>query len=332
MAFSKPCQTVIVLQTGGKMKLQTQVEIKRTDLVVDYHTRMMMLGSCFAENIGSRFQYYRFPVDINPCGIVYNPLSVAAVLRLLTNNKRFTESDLLMNEEKWVSLLHHGSFSSPHKELCLKGINDRLEQAAGRLHHTDLLIITWGTAWVYRYKATGAVVANCHKFPVTAFERSRLSIAEIVSEYTELISALREVRPGVKVLFTVSPIRHWKDGANGNQLSKATLLLAIDELCRQLSGVYYFPSYEIVMDELRDYRFYAEDMLHVSDVAVDYIWERFRESCISPDTERLMKRVEKVNKTLAHRPSDENDPAWCTLYAQAQCELEEIKRMTDTGY
>lgn len=278
------------------MNLQTKITVAAPDFLIDYNSRLMMLGSCFAENMGSKFSYYKFDVDVNPCGIIYNPLSVANVLRLIVEGKQFEKSDLRQVGGKWVSLYHHGAFSSTDPDECLRRINDRLTKATGELRTLDLLVITWGTAWVYRYTRENIVVSNCHKIPSQEFERSRLSVEDIVKEYLVLIGRLREINPGLRILFTVSPIRHWKDGAHGNQLSKATLLLAIDRLREELQHVYYFPAYEIVLDELRDYRFYADDMLHMSGFTVDYIWERFLYSFISPEVLGLMNQIGRVNK------------------------------------
>lgn len=309
------------------MNLQTKVDITQGAFTIGHTTCMLMLGSCFAENMGAKLQYYRFRIDINPCGIVYNPLSVAEVLRLLSNGQQLEGEDLLYNAEQWVSLMHHGDFSDPDKENCLEKINIRLKQSAEELKHVDVVLITFGTSWVYRYKKDGRIVANCHKLAADEFERFCLTVPDIVNEYMELIGHLRKINPNMKFLFTVSPIRHWKDGAHGNQLSKATLLLAIDELCRKLGDVYYFPSYEIVMDELRDYRFYADDMLHVSDMTVEYIWERFKDIYLQADTKGLMDRINKVNKTLMHRPSDENSPQWIDLLNKTRKESENINRI-----
>lgn len=193
------------------------------------------------------------------------------------------------------------------------------------MKNTDLLVITFGTAWVFRYKPDGRIVSNCHKIPASEFERFRLEPGEIVTEYTALIHRLREVNPSLRVIFTVSPIRHWKDGAHGNQLSKSVLLLAIDGLVHRLEKVHYFPAYELVMDELRDYRFYAEDLLHVSPVTVEYIWERFRDTYMGKDTFELMTRIDKVNKTLLHRPTDAGSGKWLQLREKMSQEMSEIE-------
>lgn len=308
------------------MEWQTKIEIVPPGFQLDYGSGMFMLGSCFTENIGQKLSYYKFPVDINPCGIVYNPLSVAQVLSFLLQEKIFDANDLIENNGLWVSPFHHGSFSSPDKEVCLRGMNERLRRASAFLRKANVLILTWGTAWAYRDRETGSVVANCHKFPADRFDRFCLTQEEIVNTYRILISQLRQLNPDLKLLFTVSPIRHWKDGAHGNQLSKAVLLLAQEQLRQETEGIYYFPAYELFMDELRDYRFYAEDMLHPSDAAVEYIWEKFRETYLSPSVQPLMKRIEKVNKILRHRPLHEEDPDWQLLQKRALEDLEEIYR------
>ena len=308
------------------MNLQTKITVAAPYFLIDYNSRLMMLGSCFAENMGSKFSYYKFDVDVNPCGIIYNPLSVANVLRLIVEGKQFEKSDLRQVGGKWVSLYHHGAFSSTDPDECLRRINDRLTKATGELRTLDLLVITWGTAWVYRYTRENIVVSNCHKIPSQEFERSRLSVEDIVKEYLVLIGRLREINPGLRILFTVSPIRHWKDGAHGNQLSKATLLLAIDRLREELQHVYYFPAYEIVLDELRDYRFYADDMLHMSGFTVDYIWERFLYSFISPEVLGLMNQIGRVNKGVAHRPFDPQSEEYHRLVKKMLAEIAMISR------
>ena len=308
------------------MNLQTKITVAAPDFLIDYNSRLMMLGSCFAENMGSKFSYYKFDVDVNPCGIIYNPLSVANVLRLIVEGKQFEKSDLRQVGGKWVSLYHHGAFSSTDPDECLRRINDRLTKATGELRTLDLLVITWGTAWVYRYTRENIVVSNCHKIPSQEFERSRLSVEDIVKEYLVLVGRLREINPGLRILFTVSPIRHWKDGAHGNQLSKATLLLAIDRLREELQHVYYFPAYEIVLDELRDYRFYADDMLHMSGFTVDYIWERFLYSFISPEVLGLMNQIGRVNKGVAHRPFDPQSEEYHRLVKKMLAEIAMISR------
>lgn len=306
------------------MMWQTVVDIEKPDFSVDYHSRWMLIGSCFAENMGMKLMENRFAVDCNPCGIVYNPESVAQVLERLMDERVVTPDELIWHEGKWMSWGHHGSFSASEREVCLEKMNARIYRGAEQLRRADVLLITFGTSWVYRHLQSGCVVANCHRFPERDFERFRLSVPEIVGLYERLLGQLERINPWVRVLFTVSPIRHWKDGAHGNQLSKSVLLLAIDELVKRRKRVYYFPSYEIVLDELRDYRFYAEDMLHVSGQAVDYIWSRFRDTFLSADALQVMRQVEKINKGLNHRPSDPESETYIAFRRKLEGELEQL--------
>jgi len=284
------------------MKLQTIIKVEKTDVQINYDSGIILIGSCFTDNIGNILSSLRFDTTINPCGIVYNPESVATSLDLIMENKVFTKDDLLKVGEQWLSLKHHGDFSSEDHQLCLKKINDNISLASKKLLRSKILIITFGTSWVYKYKETGEVVSNCHKISASKFERFRLSTDEIVLRYTDLIKKIKQINKDIKIVFTVSPIRHWKDGAHGNQLSKSALLLAIDSLQHSFSNVHYFCAYEIMMDELRDYRFYNDDMLHPSKLAVEYIWERFKDMFISPNCFELMRFIEKLNKKEAHKP------------------------------
>ncbi len=306
------------------MMWQTLVDIEKPDFSLDYHSRLMLVGSCFAENIGNKLLENRFSVDCNPCGIVYNPESVAQVLGRLIEEREMVADDLIWHEGKWASWEHHGSFSAPEREGCLEKMNSRIHRGAEQLRKADLLLITFGTSWVYRYLHSGRVVANCHRFPESDFERFRLSVPEVVGLYDRVLEQLEQINPGLRVLFTVSPIRHWKDGAHGNQVSKSVLLLAIDELVKHRKRAYYFPSYEIVLDELRDYRFYAGDMLHISEVAVDYIWTRFRDTFFSAEALQVMRQVEKINKGINHRPFDPESETYLAFRRKLQEELKQL--------
>lgn len=306
------------------MTWQTLVDIEKPDFSLDYHSRFMLLGSCFAENIGHKLRENRFSVDCNPCGIVYNPESVAQVLERLIDEREVTADELVWQEGKWVAWGHHGSFSGSEREGCLEKMNLRIHRGAEQLRKADLLLITFGTSWVYRHLDSGRVVANCHRFPERDFERFPLSVSEVVGRYDRLLDRMARINPRLRVLFTVSPIRHWKDGAHGNQVSKSVLLLAIDELLGKRQRVCYFPSYEIVLDELRDYRFYAEDMLHISGTAVDYIWTRFKDTFFSADALQVMRQVEKINKGAHHRPFDPESETYLAFRRKLQEELNNL--------
>jgi hypothetical protein len=285
---------------------QTQVEIPRAPFTISYENRIMTLGSCFAENIGKKMQDVYFDMDINPFGVLYNPVSILNSIEILIANKQFTENDLFENRGLWQSFAYSSLFSDTTADGCLTKINDRLKLASAFLMQTDFLFITFGTAWVYEEQKSGSVVSNCHKLPASYFNRRRLTVDEIVADYSTLINRLSELMPHLKIVFSVSPIRHWKDGAHENNVSKSTLLLAIDELQKQFSQMAYFPAYEIQLDELRDYRFYASDMLHPSDVAVDYIWKRFSETYFSEATMSMKRQFEQLVADLSHRPLQPN--------------------------
>jgi len=294
-------------------KFHTIVDLPVFNLKTGYSQKNVFMGSCFTENVGNKMANLKYSVDINPFGILYNPVSVANGLRILLQGKEFTSADLIQADGLWHSFYHHGRFSFQDEKETLEAINSRIKSSSEFLKKAGFLFITFGTAWIYKYKKTGQSVSNCHKIPANEFDRVRLSVAEIVAEYRELFAEIGKTNPSLKVIFTVSPIRHWKDGAIENQRSKAILLLAIDELIHEFGNDFcsYFPAYEIVMDELRDYRFYAEDMIHISDVAVDYIWEKFEESLIDKESQQIAAQVKKVVQAAGHKPLHENTAEYC---------------------
>lgn len=292
------------------MDFRTQVKSEKAPFTFSHATPIVLMGSCFAENIGERLDDHFFQVDINPFGTLYNPASVAKGLRMLVNGTQLKSSDLFRHEDTFHSFTHHSRFSAATEEGCLRKINERLLSSATALREAERLVVTFGTAWVYKLKSDGRIVGNCHKLPEKMFERVRLTVDEIVEDWRSVLQTLRQENTELKILFTISPVRHWKDGANGNQLSKATVLLAVDELRRLYpADVAYFPAYEIMMDELRDYRFYADDMLHPSSLAVDYIWETFSNSYLTTDSRVLLKELAAIRRALNHKPfNPENEP------------------------
>ena len=281
---------------------RTTIDIKPYSFRLDYQSNILTLGSCFSENMGVKMKNVFFKTEINPFGVLYNPVSILNSINLLLENKRFTTSDIFEYKSLWHSFAHSSSFSDVSSELCLSKMNERISFASEFIKSTDVLLITFGTAWVFTDKESGRVVSNCHKLPAAKFNRRRLTVDEITEAYSDLLTKLKALYPNLNVVFSVSPIRHWKDGAHENTISKSTLLLAVDALQNQFGNVHYFPAYELLMDELRDYRFYASDMLHPSDVAVEYIWSKFSESVFSDETLQLMKKLEQLAADRAHRP------------------------------
>jgi hypothetical protein len=286
------------------MSFFTEINIPEFPWKMDYSKSMMLMGSCFTENIGQKLLDLKFDVDMNPFGILYNPESIANSLKILLDQRLFSAHDLFNDQGLWNSFYHHSRFSDVDQKVALEKINNRISSSRKFLKSADFLILTFGTAWVYELKNTGQIVSNCHKVHASEFKRFRLKVHEITEVYREMLEEIWKFNPGMKIIFTVSPIRHWKDGAAENQLSKATLLLAIDQLIRGFGDQFcsYFPSYEIMMDELRDYRFYAEDMLHLNPVATDYIFERFSKVLISKESANISKNVLKIRKAFEHRP------------------------------
>ena len=281
---------------------RTSIDIKPYSFRLDYQSNILTLGSCFSENMGLKMKNVFFKTEINPFGVLYNPISILNSIQLLLQNKKFTASDIFEYKSLWHSFAHSSSFSDVSSELCLSKMNERISFASEFIKSTDVLLITFGTAWVFTDKESGRVVSNCHKLPAAKFNRRRLTVDEITEAYSDLLTKLKALYPNLNVVFSVSPIRHWKDGAHENTISKSTLLLAVDALQNQFGNVHYFPAYELLMDELRDYRFYASDMLHPSDVAVEYIWSKFSESVFSEETLQLMKKLEQLAADRAHRP------------------------------
>jgi hypothetical protein len=246
----------------------------------------------------------QFPADVNPFGISYNPSSVSRNLWTLMEGKEYAKEDLHSLEGKWFSYDHHGRFSSPDAQTCLDAINSRIGSTRKRLKDITTLIITWGTARVWVHKKTTNVVNNCHKVPANQFQRYLLSVTQVVDTYTKLFARIRQDIPGLKVILTVSPVRHWKDGAQRNNVSKSTLILAAHRLCQDFSYCEYFPSFEIAMDDLRDYRYYADDLLHPNRQMVDYIWEKFSDAYFDAETRQITASIQKIVTARQHRPFD----------------------------
>lgn len=309
------------------MSFFTEVEIPDFPWKFNYGQGMMLMGSCFSENIGQKLLDLKYKVDMNPFGILYNPESIANSLQILTEQRSFTEADLFQDQGVWNSFYHHSRFSDTDQDIALQKINSRIAQSHEFLKSAGYLVVTFGTSWIYELKQTGQVVSNCHKIPASEFKRFRLGVFEITQRWRELLELLWQFNPNLKLIFTVSPIRHWKDGAVENQLSKATLLLAIDQIIRGFGDekCRYFPSYELMMDELRDYRFYAEDMLHLSQVATSHIFERFSRSVLSEESREISKQISKILKAMKHRPFNPQSVEYEKFLKSSLAEIETLE-------
>ena len=288
------------------MKLQTNISIKeQDDNLIDYHSKILLLGSCFSENIGNKLSYYKFQSKQNPFGILFHPKAIENLISRAIKDELYTEKELTFNNERWHCLDAHSSISAADKNVLLKNLNSALIHTKKQLKEATHVFITLGTSWVYRYSETNAIVANCHKIPQKEFSKELLSVAEVSKTLEQCIALLKSINKTVSVTFTVSPVRHLKDGFIENTRSKAHLIAAIHTVINSENNTYYFPSYEIVMDELREYRFYNEDMLHPNTTAINYIWEKFVFSWFSREAQDTMQEVETVQRGVSHRPFNE---------------------------
>ncbi len=267
------------------MKLQTNIPLqKQSHNQIDYHSNVLLLGSCFVENIGDKFNYFKFQSLQNPFGILYHPKAIESLIFNSINEKEYDESDIFYHNERWHCFDAHSDLSSPSKEELLSNLNDAIKQTNQQINKSTHVVITLGTAWTYRFIETDTIVANCHKVPQKKFLKQIQSVKSIIESLEAIIELIKSVNPKVSILFTVSPIRHIKDGFVENTQSKSHLISAIHQVVEPRNNVHYFPSYEIMMDELRDYRFYAEDMLHPNKIAINYIWECFQKVWISSES------------------------------------------------
>lgn len=308
------------------MQFKTTIDVPHSAFEISHAQKGMSVGSCFSTNIGNRLHNAKFPILVNPLGTIYNPVSIANTIDLLLGTKAFDEQQVFFANGVWQSYYLHTSFSSVTKDEVLRKFQAVKEDFQQNFKSLDYVILTLGTAWVYELKSSKQIVNNCHKTPASQFNRRRLSVAECVSVLKHAIEQLRNENPNLHVIFTVSPIRHWKDGAHENQVSKSTLFLAIEELQNSLRNIFYFPAYELLMDDLRDYRFYADDMLHPSDVAIEYIWEKFSETYFSKETKDVIKQIDSIQKALEHKPFNAESEDYKLFLEKTKAEIEILQK------
>lgn len=311
------------------MQFTTPIPIKKSDHQIDYNSKIISLGSCFAVNMGAKFEHYKFQSSINPFGILFHPLALEKIISKAILKDEFSEEDIFFHNERWHSFDVHSDLSSSDKDLFVGNFNKNLTSFRDTLTHGSHVIITLGTAWVYQNLKSGEVVANCHKVPQKQFKKQLLSVEDIKSSLEKIIDKISSINKEAKIIFTISPVRHIKDGFVENQWSKANLITAVHSTLQtsnyQLSTLNYFPSYEIMMDELRDYRFYAEDMIHPNQTAIDYIWKRFSETYISEEAMLILQEIESIQKGLKHRAFNPESEQHKTFLRQLQQRIDVIK-------
>jgi hypothetical protein len=285
-----------------RMDFRLKVPITPLEQTFHYDNPILVLGSCFAEEIGGKLRDHKFSVQINPSGILFNPLAIVQTMQHLLDRKIFTQSDLIAHDGLWHSFAHHGRFSHADPQRVLDQIQHEQDQAYQSLKELDWLVITLGSAYAYTHVDSGQMVANCHKLPGNQFVKKCISAEEMIAALDNMMHRLFFLNKKVKILFTVSPVRYQRDGIVENNLSKAILLQTVHHLVNKFNRLYYFPAYEIVMDELRDYRFFKSDLVHPNSQAIDYIWEQFQLFAMDDGTRQLVSDIEAILQAFQHKP------------------------------
>ncbi len=297
-----------------KMKLQTKISLNPEENQIDYSSKILLVGSCFSENIGEKFDYFKFQNLQNPFGVIFNPVSIEKVVVRAIEKDSFSEENIFQHNGIWKCFEAHSELASLDKNEFLGNLNSALQNLREALFSSTHIIFTYGTAWVYRFLVAersrsaqnNEIVANCHKLPQQNFTKALLSIEEISNSLQNIFYKILNVNPKATIINTVSPVRHIKDGFVENSVSKAHLISAIHQTINQQSTnnhpLFYFPSLEIMMDELRDYRFYAEDMLHPNKTAIEVIWQKFSKVWIASETNSIQKEIAGIQSGLLHRP------------------------------
>lgn len=308
------------------MKLQTNIPFKAQAYdLIDFRSKILMLGSCFSENIGKKLNHFKLSAQVNPFGILFHPLAIEQFIVNAINKKEYSANDVFFHNERWHSFEAHSSLSQSSQEELISLLNDRSQTSLKEINSATHLIITLGTAWAYRFLETDNFVANCHKIPQKKFSKEILPVNKISESLAAIIALVKSVNPKIAILFTLSPVRHLKDGFIENSQSKAHLLAAVHQVIDQRNKMYYFPSYELMMDELRDYRFYEEDMIHPNQTAINYIWQKFKDVWIDPKIDKTLQQVDDVQKSLAHKVNDPNSIAYRDFKTNLQATILSIQ-------
>lgn len=308
------------------MNFRTPIHIPISNHPIDYNSRVVSLGSCFAENIALKFDYFKFQNSVNPFGIIFNPVSIEKIIERVVQKNHFTEKDIFNHNDLWQCFEVHSELSQPNQEAFLNTLNTLIDSTYLEIKEASHIVITYGTSWIYQSIASQSVVANCHKVPQKEFQKELLSIEIIEESIQNTIALIQSINPEAQFIFTISPVRHLKDGFVENQRSKAHLISALHASISHLPSSIYFPSYEIVMDELRDYRFYSQDMLHPNQLAIDYIWERFVQSQISENAYSLMEDIRGIQKSLLHKPFNPESESHQTFVKQLQQKINQVHK------
>ncbi|WP_422107580.1 GSCFA domain-containing protein [Winogradskyella sp.] len=309
------------------MKLQTQIPLNPQKLSqLDYNSKVVLLGSCFSENMGSKFEYYKFQTAINPFGILFHPLAIERLVTRAINSDYYLGDELIFHNEQWSCLDAHSTWNRVAQDDLINILNGQLDNTLQQLKSATHVIVTLGTSWVYRHIASDRIVANCHKVPQKQFLKELLSVNAISQSLEAMVALIRGVNPKVNFIFTVSPVRHLKDGFIENTRSKSHLIAAVHDVVDPRQHLYYFPSYEIMMDELRDYRFYNTDMLHPNALAIDYIWGKFKTVWLMEEALEIMDAVASIQSKKAHRPFNPKSEKHLAFLNQLQLDIKALEK------
>jgi hypothetical protein len=291
------------------MQFSIKFDIAAAQHFIKHTDRILMIGSCFTENICKKLVDYKYQVCQNPQGIIFNPVSVSTCIKHIAEAREYGEEHLFYLNDGWHSWLHHSRYSSPEKETALGKMNKAMQEAHLFAQQAEWLIVTLGSSFAYRHKDMDMHVSNNHRAPHQWFDKELLDISFINAQLTQAIDAIRKLNPSIKIIFTISPVRHLRDGVIDNNRSKARLIESVHQICAEQQGCFYFPSYEIVIDELRDYRFYDIDLAHPNYTATDYVWQRFLHTYIAPQDHELLSEIESISTALHHKPFNPNSAA-----------------------
>mgnify|MGYP006077140839 FL=1 len=307
------------------MKLTTPIKLSRQNPPINYSSKVLLLGSCFAQNMGAKLEYYKFQQCTNPFGILFHPVAIEKLITRAVNHTWFTSKDVFLQNEQWHCFLAHSKLSNTSEEDLISALNSALEKLRFSLLEASHVVFTFGTAWVYKHLEKDTIVANCHKVPQKEFVKQLLSPDDVSDVLLGIETKLRTINPTCSIINTVSPVRHIKDGLLANSRSKAHLIAGVQEIVSPEKLNYYFPSYEIMMDELRDYRYYKEDLIHPNQTAISIIWEKFLSSWVASETFEIQKKIAVIQNGLLHIPFNENSKAHIHFKKDLETKISEIK-------
>lgn len=308
------------------MNLQTKIPLNRqSNNLIDYNSKVLLVGSCFSENIGDKLNYFKFQKDINPFGILFHPKAIETLIFNAVNQKVYSEKDIFFYNEEWHCFDAHSKLSNISKDDLINQLNKQLSLTTKQLNNSSHIIFTLGTAWIYNFIETNSVVTNCHKVPQKQFRKELMTVDSVLKSLKSTVKLIKSKNPEASIIFTVSPVRHIKDGFVENTQSKAHLIAAIHQIINEDNNICYFPSYEIMMDELRDYRFYTEDMIHPNQIAINYIWEKFQSVWISDEASKAMEKINDIQKGLNHKPFNSNSSSHQQFLQNLEFKIKELQ-------